>query len=469
MSKNKSSKTGETRREFIKKSGAATAAVAATGVLKTPIYGADKAPSANVQGVNDRIVVGFIGVGGRGFGAHVRQMRQHAKENNIAQAAVCDASTHRVNNSKAFITKNSEDEVKGYKDYRKVLERKDIDAIVCATVDHWHTPISVQAMESGKHVYVEKPMTRYLDEAFELYDAVKRTGKKVQVGSQITSCGNFAKAAKLIADGKLGPLVLAQGSYMRNNPKGEWNYRLQDWATAKDIDWNGGVGWLGQVKKRVPFNADHYFRWRKYLPYCAGLLGDLIPHRLFPLMRAMGGKEFPSRVVCLGTRKITPDRDVSDNTQVLAEFPSGATLIVTSSSVNEQGLNEKIRGHYGTIELSTSGDRLEYKPERPFAEEFDPESYTKLEPSGNTTPQHHTNWFNGIRTGEEPNAGIDLAMKVQTVISLAELSDRRGTMCHFDPKTRKVTDGSGREVKPIDYAEEAKLDSPYGPKREVGG
>ena len=469
MKKNKSNTSGETRRQFIKKSGAATAAVATASLLKTPIYGEDKAPSANVLGANDRIVVGFIGVGGRGFGAHVRQMRHHAKENNIAQAAVCDASTHRINNAKAFIGKNSEDKVKGYKDYRKVLERKDIDAIVCATVDHWHTPISIQAMDSGKHVYVEKPMTRYLDEAFELYDAVKRTGKKVQVGSQITSCGNFAKAAKLIADGKLGPLVLAQGSYMRNNPKGEWNYRLQDWATADDIDWNGGVGWLGQVKKRVPFNADHYFRWRKYLPYCAGLLGDLIPHRLFPLMRAMGGKEFPSRVVCLGTRKITPDRDVSDNTQVLAEFPSGATLIVTSSSVNEQGLNEKIRGHYGTIELSTSGDRLEYKPERPFAEEFDPESYTKLEPSGNTTPQHHTNWFNGIRTGEEPNAGIDLAMKVQTVISLAELSDRRGTMCHFDPKTRKVTDGSGREVKPIDYAEEAKLSSPYGPKREVGG
>ena len=101
MSKNKSSKTGESRREFIKKSGVATAAIATTGVLKTPIYGADKAPSVNVQGANDRIVVGFVGVGGRGFGAHVRQMRQHAKENNIAQAAVCDASTHRVNNAKS--------------------------------------------------------------------------------------------------------------------------------------------------------------------------------------------------------------------------------------------------------------------------------------------------------------------------------------------------------------------------------
>ena len=160
---------------------------------------------------------------------------------------------------------------------------------------------------------------------------------------------------------------------------------------------------------------------------------------------------------------------MSDNTQLLAEFPSGMTLMVTSSTINEQGLNEVIRGHYGTMYLSSNGSILEYKPERPFAEEFDPESYTKLEPSGNTTPQHHTNWFNGIRTGEEPNAGIDLAIKVQTVISLAELSDRRGTMCHFDPKTRKVTDGSGREVKPIDYAEEAKLGSPYGPMKEVGG
>jgi predicted dehydrogenase len=463
--KNQSPKVGETRRKFLKKTGATAAAA---GLLQFPATGANRAPSINVKGANDRIVVGFIGVGGRGFGAHVRQMRQHAKANNIAQAAVCDASTHRIGVAKSFIEKNSDDKVTGYKDYRKLLERKDIDAVVVATVDHWHTPVSIQAMESGKEIYVEKPMSRYLDEAFELYDAAKRLKKTVQVGSQITSCGNFAKAAKLVAEGKLGPLVLAQGSYMRNNPKGEWNYRIQDWATEKDIDWNGKTGWMGQVKKRVPFNADHYFRWRKYLPYCAGLLGDLIPHRLFPLMRATGKPEFPSRVVCLGTRKVTPDREVSDNTQVLAEFPSGMTLLITSSTINEQGFGEIIRGHYGTMYLSSNGSILEYKPERPFAEEFDPESYTKLEPSGNTTPQHHTNWFNGIRTGEEPNAGIDLAIKVQTVISLAELSDRRGTMCHFDPKTRKVTDGSGRVIKQIDYAEEAKLESPYGPSREVG-
>ena len=468
--KNESPKTGENRRQFLKKTGTAAAAA---GLLKVPVYGANQAPSVNVKGANDRIAIGFVGVGGRGFGAHVRQMRQHAEGNNIAQAAVCDVSTHRANHAKKFVSDNSEDKVEAYTDYRKVLERKDIDAVVCATVDHWHKRICIDAMDSGKDVYVEKPMTRYLGEAFELYDAVKRTKRKVQVGSQITSCGNFAKAAELIAQGKMGPLVLAQGSYMRNNPKGEWNYRLQPWATKGDIQWvtkGGKIGWLREDMKQIDFNPDHYFRWRKYLPYCAGLLGDLIPHRLFPLMRATGSPEFPSRVVCLGTRKITPDRDVSDNTQVLAEFPNGMSLMVTSSSVNEQGLNETIRGQYGTMYLSTNGASLEYKPERPFAEEFDPESYTNLAPSGNTTPQHHKNWLDCIRSGDEPVAGIDLAIKVQTVISLAELSDRRGVMAHFDSKTRKVTDGAGKELKLYDYEEEAKLDhGPYGPIKEIGG
>ena len=310
-------------------------------------------------------------------------------------------------------------------------------------------------------------MTRYLGEAFEFYDAVKRTKRKVQVGSQITSCGNFAKAAELIAQGKMGPLVLAQGSYMRNNPKGEWNYRLQDWATGDSVDHRGRqIGWLREDMKQMGFNPDHYFRWRKYLPYCAGLLGDLVPHRLFPLMRATGNAEFPSRVVCLGTRKITPDRDVSDNTRVLAEFPSGMTLIVTSSSVNEQGLNGTVRGQYGTMYLSTNGSSLGTSPSVRSPRSLI-ESYTNLSPAA--MPPHcttKTGWT--ASTGEEPVAGIDLAMKVQAVISLAEVADRRGTMARFDPKTRKITDGSGREIKAYDYEEEAKLDNgPYGQSRKL--
>ena len=130
---------------------------------------------------------------------------------------------------------------------------------------------------------VEKPMTRYLGEAFEIADTQKKTGKILQVGSQGCSDRKWHVAAEMIKAGKLGPLVLGQGSYMRNSPKGEWNYPIDDDAKPDNLNWNQ---WLGPVKHAdtKEFNKDHYFRWRKYYPYCAGLLGDLFPHRLHPLM-----------------------------------------------------------------------------------------------------------------------------------------------------------------------------------------
>ena len=202
-------------------------------------------------------------------------MKEHAGENNIVQIAVCDVSKTRIADAKKIIGGPCD----GFEDHRKLLEKKDIDAVCIATVDHWHTQCSIDSMNAGKHVYVEKPMTRYLGEAFAIYDAVKRTKKTLQVGSQGCSDAKWHKAAELIKAGKIGPVVMLEGSYMRNAPKGEWNYPIKEWATPEDMDWDH---WMGPVKHRVPFNADHYFRWRKYYPYCAGLLGDLFPHKLHP-------------------------------------------------------------------------------------------------------------------------------------------------------------------------------------------
>lgn len=445
---------GDTRRDFIKKTATAAAAVATTNIFRTPVYGASQAPSTGkVIGANDRIVIGHIGVGGQGM-AHVRQIKTHSGENNIAQVAVCDVWKKRIEGSKAFIEKdNAGAKVEGYDDYRKVLDRKDIDAVVVATVDHWHTKISVDALNSGKHVYVEKPMTRYLEEAFEIYDTVKKTGRKLQVGSQGCSDAKWHKAAELIRAGKIGQLVLGQGSYMRNNPKGEWNYDISPDATPETLDWQQ---WLGPVKKKVPFNADHYFRWRKYYPYCAGLLGDLFPHRLHPLMLATGAPEFPTRVCSIGNKRVhtdkntpgTPERDVPESVQLLAEFPSGYNLMVTSATVNQTGIEDLIRGHKGTVYFA--GNRVELKPEAAFSEEIDPERFDNLKP-GEDIAVHERNWFEAIRNNKEPNAGIDLAVKVQTVISLAEMSERLSIMCVFDEKSRKVTTGDGKAVKPLTY------------------
>lgn len=443
----------QSRRDFLKKTAVAAAAVAATNPFQTPVYGQSSAPSTGrVIGANDRIVVGFIGVGGQGFNSHVKPMKISAGDNNIALAAVCDVWTKRIENAKAHIGGDCQ----GYDDYRKLLERKDIDAVVIATHDVWHTRCSVDAMNAGKHVYVEKPMTRYLAEAFEIYDTCKKTGRILQIGSQGTSAAAWHKAAEMIQAGKIGQLVWAQGYYCRNNPKGEWNYTIDPDAKPENLNWEQ---WLGQVRKRVPFDADHYFRWRKYYPYCGGLLGDLVPHRLYPLMLATGAPEFPVRVTSVGTKHVHTDkknpdtkyeRDVPEHVQLTAQFPNGMMMNITSSTVNAKSPGFAIYGHHATIEIGSSGEKLELTPEKHMTDEIDPELISGLKPT-ESIPAHHKNWFDSIRENKQPNGGIDLATKGQVVISLAEMSERLGIVCHFDEKTRKITDGSGKEVKPITY------------------
>ena len=253
--------------------------------------------------------------------------------------------------------------------------------------------------------------------------------------------------------GKIGPVVMSQGSYMRNSPKGEWNYAIQKWCTPEDLNW---AMWMGdQIKNKKSFDPDHYFRWRKYYPYCSGLLGDLFPHKLHPYMLATGNPEFPTRVSAVGnkklhTDKLTPgtyDRDVPEIIQLIAEFPSGMVMHVTSSTVSEEGTQEMIRGQKAT--LTMAGYKVELKPQRPFVEEIDP--WTSEAFTAESVPAHHKNWFDSIRANKQPNAGIELAVRVQTVISLAEMSERLNIMCLFDEKTRKITDGSGKEVKALTY------------------
>jgi predicted dehydrogenase len=445
---------GATRREFIKKSTLAAAAVASSANLfKTPVYGQNQAPApGSVVGANNRLVVAYIGVGPQGM-AHVRTQKAGAAANNIAQAAVCELSTHRQDEAKAEIGANCA----VFKDYEKLLERKDIDAVTIATVDHWHCKTAIAAVEAGKHVYVEKPMTRYLGEGFDLYDAVKRTGKTLQVGSQGCSAAAWHKSAELIKAGAIGTPVWAQGYYCRNNPNGkaEWDYTIQPWCTAADVDWDK---WQLPVHNKTDFNADAYFRWRKYYPYCAGLLGDLVPHRLLPLMVATGNPEFPTRVVCLGTQNVhsdagitgSPPRDCPEQIELLAEFPSGMTLVIVSSSVASRSPGFVIYGHHASLEIGSSGERVEVKPEKDFSDDVDLQTFDGLKPNEDIGA-HEANWFDCIRNNKEPNAGIELGIRAQTVISLAEMSNRLNMMCLFDEKTRKITTMDGKEVNAITY------------------
>lgn len=462
MDNTKPVSTGETRRSFIRKTATVAAAVATTNIFKTPVYGQNKAPSTGrVIGANDRIAVAVVGVG-EGIGKnHLSGIHGKASDNNVVIAAACDVFTIRRDWAKKTAELKDADV---YLDYQKLLERKDIDAVLCATHDPMHTRISIDAMEAGKHVYCEKPITRYLHEAFQIYDAVKRTGKVFQVGSQGCSAMAWHKAAELIRGGKIGTLVWSQGYYCRNNPAGEWNYKIDPESSPETIDWNK---WLGPVSKR-PFSADSFRRWRKYYPYCAGLLGDLVPHRLHPLMLATGNPEFPKRVVSIGTKNVhtdkntpdTPERDVPEHVQLTAEFPSGLMLTVTCSTVNSKSPGFVIYGHEASLEIADQGNAIQMVPERAFADKFEGLSETErkdlsIDPvkglQAEDVRTHEKNWFDCIRSGKTPNANIELAVRVQTVISLAEMSERLKIACLFDETTRKITTEAGKEVKPIDY------------------
>ena len=442
-SSNNTSPGGETRRSFLKKAATVTAVVGTANLFKTPVYGQNQAPApGRVLGANDRINVAYVGTGKQGM-THVRLQKDHARQNNIAQVAVCDLYQKHL--EQARTTVGLADSA-AFADHRALLERNDIDAVVVTTVDNWHAQVTLDALAAGKHVYCEKPMTRYLTEAFDVYDAVKKSGKIFVVGSQGCMDPKWHKAAEWIKAGKIGPLVWGQGSYCRNNATSEWTFPIDSSANEHNLDWNR---WLGRAPK-IPFNPEHYFCWHKYYAYNSGIIGNLLPHRFQPLMLATGNPEFPCRVTATGTRKVSTDREITDTTHLLAEFPSGLTLVIAGTTVNEQGLPDVLRGHKATLHFSSSQNRVELKPEAIFADDIEAEEFSDPQP-----PEHierlEKNFFDCIRNGETPAANIELAIRAQVVLCLGEMSERLGLVLFYDEKNRLVKTSDGRVVPPLSY------------------
>jgi predicted dehydrogenase len=442
--KGQGSTFGGNRRDFLRKTASTAAILTGANLLGGRLVAQGQAaPSAGVLGANSRINVAYIGTGRQGM-AHLRVQKKFAKDNNIAQVAVCDLYQRRLDEARAFAGLEEKD---AYLEHERLLERKDVDAVIISTVDNWHAQCSIDAVKAGKHVFCEKPMTRYLGEAYEVYDAVKASGKVYVIGSQGCMDPKWHKAAEWVKEGKLGPLVWGQGSYCRNNPKNsEWSYPVDPTASEQNLNWKK---WLGRAPK-IPFTPDHFFSWHKFYAYNSGIIGNLLPHRFQPLMIATGDVEYPRRVVCTGTRKVSTDRDITDTTHILAEFPSGLTLFLVGTTVNEQGLPEMIRGRKATVRFATSQNRAELSPESIFTEEMDAEAFADPRPTERIEVLER-HFFECIRDGKTPVANIDLAMKAHTVLTLAEMSERMGLALFYDPQKRQIKTGDGKVVPPLDY------------------
>jgi len=458
------------RRGFLRAAGAGAAGVIlGSAVAATPAKAFENFGHANprkeegsvrpmvplatgrVIGANDRINIGHVGIGGRGSDHLVstNDLRTHS-DYNTRSVAVCDCYSKRREAAKAAVlARDPEANTQMYDDYRRLLDNKDVDAVLIATPEHWHAQVAIDAMQAGKHVYIEKPMTRYLNEAFVVNETQKRTGKVVQVGVQGCSDAKWWTTGKAVSEGKIGDRVVAQDSYCRNSTDGEWNYSIDpDANPATTLEWDM---WLGSAPMR-PWGKDdqgisgpeRFFRYRKYRDYSAGLLGDLLPHKMLPLMIAMmyDKPQFPTRVTALGTRSISTDRQVADTLHVIAEFEPGFTMYVLLSTVNEQGVESMIRGHEATLRFG--GDHVNLTPERAYSDQIDEQTIPIVGP-GEDTNVHRADWFNAIRTGKTPNCNVDLATKAQVVISLAEMSELHNKTICFDPMTQKIVSNRPNE------------------------
>jgi predicted dehydrogenase len=365
---------------------------------------------------------------------HLRNFKDFTEKENVSIFAVCDVYEKR---RRAAQETAQIPESQSYSDYRRLLENKDIDAIIIATPDHWHARIAIEAMEAGKHLYIEKPMTRTFEEALKVRDMAKKNKRIVQVGAHGCSDPKWLKAREVVKSGKMGRILWAQGSYCRNNPKGEWNYALDSDATEQTVDWKM---WQGDAKKR-PWSPERYFRWRKYWDYANGIIGDLWPHRLHPLMLAMSLNEFPSLVSCIGGVLCNTDegngepRDVADTTIATVQFPSGAMIFLAGSTINEHGLEDMIRCQKAN--LLVGGSKVELQPERPFVDELEASDETPPE-AGESHAKHEKNFIESLRGNATPNCDVEFAIRGQAVLYLAEQSYRKGKAIQFDPVKLKV-------------------------------
>ncbi len=207
------------------------------------------------------------------------------------------------------------------RDYREVLARPDVDAVIIATPDHWHARIAIDAMKAGKDVYLEKPMIKDIDEGPRIIEAAQTTKRILQVGSQRVSSIIYAKARELFKSGVIGELNFVEAWWHRNSAMGAWQYTIPPDASTETCDWDRFVG---DAPKR-PFDATRLFRWRNYRDYGTGIPGDLFVH-LFSGIHYVLDSTGPTRVMATGGLRSWKDgRDVPDIAVGFYDYPKTAT------------------------------------------------------------------------------------------------------------------------------------------------
>lgn len=444
------------RRGFLKTAGSLTASTLIGKRLHALVP--ETGDAGGPISANDHIQIALIGAGGQGMG----DTKAAVQVPGVKLVAVADCYDGRLARSKEIWG----DDIFTTRDYNQILARKDIDAVIVGTPDHWHKQASVDAMKAGKDVYCEKPMIHLYEDGPEMIEAARSTGRIIQIGSQRVSSILYAKAKELLNSGAIGQLNMVTARWDRNSSMGAWNYTVPPDASTQTCDWPRFLG----TASKIPFNAEHFFQWRKWKAYGSGVAGDLFVH-LFSGTHFITGSHGPTRAMATGAIRFWKDgRDADDVMLGLFDYKEGFNLSLRVNFVDggEESEGLIFTGSEGTIEIGWDGvtvsrvprekepgltidtfpEAMQAQIEAEYYKKY-PRSHFEGEPPVGTeryeTPKgysdqydHFKNFFAAVRSRKPVVEDAVFGYRAAGAALLSNLSVERGEVVHWDPEAMKV-------------------------------
>ena len=450
------------RRNFLKVAGTTTAQALLASrmhlLAATPNESDESRQTDKAISANDHIQIALIGAGGQGQG----DTKVALQVPGVKLLAVADCYDGRLAHSKELWG----NDVFTTRDYREILIRKDIDAVIIGTPDHWHKQASIDAMHAGKDVYCEKPMIHLYADGPEMIEASRATNRILQVGSQRVSSMIYAKAKELLAAGAIGQLNMVTARWDRNSAMGAWNYTVPLDASPETCDWPRFLG----TAPKIPFNAEQFFQWRKWQAYGSGVAGDLFVH-LFSGTHFITGSNGPTRAMATGGLRFWKDgRNVPDVMLGLFDYREDFNLSLRVNFVDggEESEGLIFTGSEGTMEIAGNSVSVSRVP-RQKAPGYTVGTFTNamqqqiLEAYGQKYPtthptgeppagvekyvappgysdsyDHFHNFFSSVRTRQPVVEDAVFGFRAAGAALLSNLSMERGTVVHWDPDAMKL-------------------------------
>jgi predicted dehydrogenase len=415
--------TSYSRRRFLRTAAAGSAALA----LSAASY-------SRVLGANDRVSIGIIGCGGRGLGAHMPGVHEHAKSQNIEITAVCDPWRLRQEEASAKAKEWYGREARKFSSYRDLLALKDVDAVMIASCDHQHTTHLKAAAEAGKDAYCEKPLAMTLDSLKDACDAVKKAKTVVQIGTQLRSLPSFAGCRELYKTGTLGKVGRIE--QCRNGEIPYWYGYVKD-VKKEDVDWQEFL----MDRPARPFDPVLYSGWYGYREFSDGPVPGLGSH-FIDLVHYITGAKFPSSCVCLGgtfTWKDEHKFTCPDHVQALWIYPEGFMVSYSTNFGNGSGNSFKIFGDQGVL------DMVEWNSPVLTAEGANSKKKGPIRGKNPVKevpmPDHFLDWLQCLRTRKTPNASIDAGYQHAVACIMAMQSYDTGKKMIYDHEKCQIRPG----------------------------